>query len=224
MAANDIRMATTRRPAMTLVIAGLVAVGMLVFVTGCTSSATPLSTASTIQSSALPSTTAASTTALSTTPDIDITPNTDDTTATAPATAPSSPSQPASVAPVQGTGCPTSVLSITATREGAASGQEFTVLTFTNLGPASCTMTGYPGVSLYVKGAALGSPAVRSGAPVKTLTLAHGASVTAQLTDDTTCNAAESDTVRIYPPNQTTSVDRPITLRDCRLVIAPVAS
>jgi Protein of unknown function (DUF4232) len=85
-------------------------------------------------------------------------------------------------------------------------------------------LTGYPGVSLLVAGAQVGSPAGRSGAAITTVTLAAQASVTSQLTDVTTCNAPLSDSVRIYPPNETDSVVLPVALRACSLTVTPVRS
>ena len=97
------------------------------------------------------------------------------------------------------------------------------MISFANRTATPCTLTGYPGVSLLLGGAPLGRPAVRSGAAYKTVTLAAGAAVQAQLIDTTTCNAAQSDTVRVYPPNQTVPIDAPLVLRGCTLTVGPVA-
>jgi hypothetical protein len=97
-------------------------------------------------------------------------------------------------------------------------------LRFTNTSNAPCSLTGYPGVSLLLNGAQIGKAASRSGAAIRTITIAPQANITSQLTDDTTCNADESDSIRIYPPNLTESVRIPVVLRACNLVVTPVAA
>jgi hypothetical protein len=56
------------------------------------------------------------------------------------------------------------------------------------------------------------------------VTLPAGGSAVSQLTDFSTCNSPESDIIRIYPPNQTASVEAPMQLRGCKLVVTPVAA
>jgi hypothetical protein len=142
------------------------------------------------------------------------------------ATSSTAPSGPTSTAPTGqpgAGGCTTAGLAVAIQRGSGASGQVISTITFTNQTAASCTLTGYPGVSLLAGGSQIGQPATRTGAPISTVTVAAGATVSSQLTDTTTCNASESDTVRIYLPNQTISVDLPVLLRACSLTVTPVA-
>jgi hypothetical protein len=98
------------------------------------------------------------------------------------------------------------------------------VLRFTNRSHAGCTLTGFPGVELLAHDHLLGRPAIRSSAPVHTLRLSPGASVTARLIDDSRCNAPLSDTVGVYVPNQTVQLRAVLQLRGCALTIDPVRS
>ncbi|GAB2919484.1 DUF4232 domain-containing protein [Streptomyces mayteni] len=99
-----------------------------------------------------------------------------------------------------------------AATEGAA-GSTYLTLTLTNVGDATCAMTGYPGVSLVAgdAGDQLGSPAERdpsAGDPVR-VELAPGAAATAELrvtqamnhpADE--CGPVAARGLRIYPPDQ----------------------
>jgi Protein of unknown function (DUF4232) len=148
----------------------------------------------------------------------------------APATVPTIPTTTASNAPappISPTGpqaCTSAELAVSVQSAGAASGQAFATLRFTNTSNSACTLDGYPGVSLMLNGKQLGGAATRSGAAIKTITIAPQQNLTAQLTDNTSCNAAESDTIRIYPPNLTVPVQIPFVLRGCALVVTPVTS
>jgi hypothetical protein len=145
-------------------------------------------------------------------------------TATASVTPPPSQSNAASPSHSSGgTDCPTAGLTLTAQRGSGASGQQFATLTFTNTTRTACPLRGFPGVSLRSNNSALGQPAGHATGASATVTLAPGHSATSQLTVDSTCNAASSNAVRVYPPNQTTFVDLPITLRGCSMVVTPVS-
>lgn len=125
--------------------------------------------------------------------------------------------------PVDGPGgCPTSALQVRALRASGAAGHQYAFLQFTNASSRPCSLTGFPGVQLLKAGQPLGQPAVRSAKPVQRVQLAPGASVTAQLVDDSTCNAANSDSVQIIPPNRTDKIVLPLALRGCPLHIDPV--
>lgn len=122
-----------------------------------------------------------------------------------------------------GTSCPFSSLRLTALRGSGYQGHEFAQIVFTNKGTGTCTMYGYPGVSLRAGNALLGQPAARdTSTPPGTVTLRPGDSATADITDFSTCNAARSDTVRVYPPDSTQYVDLPLNLRGCTLSVRPV--
>ena len=98
---------------------------------------------------------------------------------------------------------------------GGTAGATYTVIKFTNTSGASCTLYGYPGVSLTSASAAqIGAAATRSttSAP-KLITLAPGAAGNAvlRITDSMvyptgTCDPATSAYLKIYPPNQTQPV------------------
>jgi len=107
--------------------------------------------------------------------------------------------------------------------EGYAGGVDVAI-NFTNTSGASCTLTGYPGVSLLsATHAQLGLAAKRTAtAPVKAITLAPGATGTAQLQiadalnfPTATCGPAQAADLRIYPPNQTAAVLLPEQSKGC---------
>jgi len=54
--------------------------------------------------------------------------------------------------------------------------------------------------------------------------LAPGKSATARLVDTSTCNADNSDSVAIYPPNRTERVLAHLSVRGCPLTIDPVVA
>jgi hypothetical protein len=110
--------------------------------------------------------------------------------------------------------CPTSQLDVSLSSEGAAAGSTYTHLVFTNTGSNSCTLSGFPGVSLvrHAGGAPIGAPADRTGAS-RTVTLEPGASgrstlqiVDAQNYPTDRCGQTPAKGLQVYPPNQTESV------------------
>lgn len=129
--------------------------------------------------------------------------------------------RPASIEPG---GCPTSALTVAALRASGAAGHQYAFLQFTNRSATTCSLTGYPGVQLVRAGAPFGKPAVRSGLPISTVRIAPGKAVTARLVDASTCNADNSDSVAIYPPNRTDRVVVHLSLRGCPLTIDPVVA
>lgn len=123
---------------------------------------------------------------------------------------------------VEAGGCPTSALTIRALRGSGAAGQQFAFLQFTNASGTTCSLTGYPGVQLLLAGKPLGRPATRSGKPIRTVRIAPGTSVSANLVDDSSCNAAVSDSVQVIPPNRTERIVLKLALRGCALQVDPV--
>ena len=122
-------------------------------------------------------------------------------------------------------GCATQDLQVKAgTSEGAA-GSLYQSIVFTNVSSASCTLYGYPGVSL-----AAGSPAAQVGAaaarsttaaPV-VVTLAPGQTANALLRivqalnyPQATCSPTATTSLRIYPPNETQPVLLPFKSTGC---------
>jgi hypothetical protein len=135
----------------------------------------------------------------------------------------SAPVKPSPSASIEPGGCPTSALTIRALRGSGAAGHEFAFLQFTNVSSTACSLTGYPGVLLMRGGKPLGQPAVRTGKPVRTERIAPGTSVSANIVDDSSCNAAISDSVQVIPPNRTERIVLKLALRGCLLHVDPVA-
>jgi hypothetical protein len=132
---------------------------------------------------------------------------------TAPATAPSTSLSPA----VTGaSACATSGLNVTLGAPSGYAGGVYQTIVFTNTSGATCTLYGFPGVSLvsappYTQ---IGLAAQRSSTtPVTVITLASGASANAvvQIVDalnfpSATCSPTQAAYLRVYPPNQTAPV------------------
>lgn len=186
--------------------------------TACTSSGT---TAAGTAGAASPTTAGTGTTPTSTTS----VPSTDASSISA-ASPPGTPttSIPAPTPLIAKDACSTSQLTVRVLRGSGAQQQEFALITFTNSSQVPCTLYGYPGVSLRLNGAALAQSAGRTGAALTTVRLAPGAQGQSMLTDYSACQAPLSDTVRVYPPNTTAFVDRPLQVRGCQLVVAPVTA
>jgi hypothetical protein len=107
--------------------------------------------------------------------------------------------------------------------DGYAGGFDVTI-GFTNTSGAPCTLYGYPGVSLVSASyAQIGLPARRlSTVPVTVVTLASGATASAvvQIADavnfpSPACSPVKAAYLRIFPPNQTTSVYLANTSQTC---------
>jgi hypothetical protein len=106
---------------------------------------------------------------------------------------------------------------------GYAGGVDVTI-GFTNTSSATCTLYGYPGVSLVSSSQAqIGLSAKRvTSVPVKLVTLAAGAAASAsvQIADalnypTSTCVPVKAAYLRIFPPNQTASVLLANTSQTC---------
>ena len=140
----------------------------------------------------------------------------------APPSAPSSSLSPAVTGPSP---CATSSLNVTLGAPSGYAGGVYQTIVFTNTSGATCTLYGYPGVSLvsappYTQ---IGLAAQRGGtAPVKLITLATGASANAvlQIVDalnfgSATCGPTKAAFLRVYPPNQTAPVYLANTSQTC---------
>jgi Protein of unknown function (DUF4232) len=181
-------------------------------VAGCSSSSTP----------ATPGTTSPTTPGAS---------GTGTAAATSPGTNPTTPTVGALPA------CPTSSLQVKLGLSEGYAGGVYQVINFTSTSSASCTLYGYPGVSL-VTGppyAQLGLAAKRSTTtPVKLITLAPGETADAQLQivdalnfPSATCRPTKATNLKVYPPNQTAPVYLADTSYGCAkpvqtMVIGPV--
>ena len=152
-----------------------------------------------------------------------------------PAASPSAPAatsssnSPAVVAPsssAAGTpACATSALQVKLGSSDGYAGGVYVVIDFTNTSGSTCTLFGYPGVSL-VTGPPykqIGLAAKRSTSTSKKLvTLAAGATANAQLQivdalnfGSATCSPTHAAFLRIFPPNQTAPVFLPDTSEIC---------
>ena len=162
-----------------------------------------------------------STTVPATAPASTTTPASPATTATSSAATPSDAGTASTTASSSSTHlglCLTSQLTATlGAGSGSGAGHQYPDLVLTNKGSAACTLTGYPGVSFVGdgNGTQLGASATRdaAGIAVTTLTLAPGASAHSQLSvanagnyDAATCTPKVADGLRVYPPNQTSSL------------------
>ena len=144
----------------------------------------------------------------------------------------------ASSAPAAPPACPTSSLRVTISSPNGYAGGTDQNIDFTNSGAASCTLYGYPGVSL-VSGppyTQIGLAAKRgTTTPVKLVTLAPGATAHAvlQIVDalnfpPSSCGPTKATYLRIYPPNQKAPVYLPSAAQGCAkptqiLYVSPVA-
>lgn len=121
-------------------------------------------------------------------------------------------------------------------RGGRAGGTDYTTYEFVNRGPATCTRTGYPGVSITdAQGRIVQRPAVESPranpdgpVPIRTISLTSGGHATFPLNSTDTipvpgCPVAfHGTTLRVYPPGDTAAVELPDTGPFCDLVVGPV--
>ena len=153
----------------------------------------------------------------------------------------SSSNTPAVVAPsssAAGTpACATSALQVKLGSSDGYAGGVYVAINFTNTSGSTCTLFGYPGVSL-VTGPPykqIGLAAKRStSASKKLVTLAAGATANAQLQivdalnfPSPSCQPTKAAALKVYPPNQFTAVYLPDTSYGCGkpvqiMYIAPV--
>lgn len=162
-----------------------------------------------------------------------------------PAASPSAPAaassnSPAGAAPsssAEGTACATSALQIKLGASDGYAGGVYQTIDFTNTSGSTCTLFGYPGVSLVT-----GPPYQQLGVPAKRTTttrakvvaLAPGATANAvlQIVDamnfpSPSCQPTKAAALKVYPPNQFTAVYLPDTSYGCgnpvqTMYIAPV--
>jgi Protein of unknown function (DUF4232) len=131
------------------------------------------------------------------------------------------PSSPATGTPA----CATSALQVKLGSSDGYAGGVYVIIDFTNTSGSTCTLFGYPGVSL-VTGPPykqIGLAAKRStSTPKKLVTLAAGATANAQLQivdalnfPSASCAPTKATALKIYPPNQTEPVYLPNTSRGC---------
>jgi hypothetical protein len=105
-----------------------------------------------------------------------------------------------------------------------AAGSTYVTIDFTNTGSHTCTLYGYPGMSLANSGGSIGAPATRDRThAATTVTLAAGAKanavlrvVDAQNYPSGTCSPDSASFLLIYPPNQTQALDVPYKSTGCK--------
>ncbi len=129
--------------------------------------------------------------------------------------APAAPaSSPASPAPAGPGPCPTRSLQVKLGAGQGTAGSVFTTIVFTNISNVTCTLYGYPGVSLQTAKPVhqIGKPAKENPAtPRKLVTLQPQTTANAllQIVDagnypPNTCGPVTAHYLQVYPPNQTT--------------------
>lgn len=139
-------------------------------------------------------------TTTTTSPDTTTTTAPDGTTSTTTASTSSTASGP--------TGCRATELSGELGPSNAGAGQVYTPLVLRNTGATTCTVRGFPGVSLLdADGVQLGEPATREGPEGDTVTLAPGEAASATLHTANeglgeTCTPPSS-AMLVFPPDQT---------------------
>jgi hypothetical protein len=143
-------------------------------------------------------------------------------TSSPPSSAPPSSEPPSSTPPSGPPACTNADLDMQGVRGGALPGQEIAGVVFTNSSATKCTLRGYPFAQLRRKGAPLGKPAKHHHGTVRTVMLKPGKSAQVQLTAVSTCQAPESDHVRIRVPGSSTSTDVALQLRGCSLSVDPI--
>lgn len=112
---------------------------------------------------------------------------------------------------------------------GAAAGSTYTAIVFTNISHVTCTLYGFPGVSLAGGDPVtqIGQAAAENHATARTMvTLAPGgvASALLRIADalnypPSACDPATATYLQIYPPNQTTPIYLKYTATACRRAV-----
>jgi hypothetical protein len=121
--------------------------------------------------------------------------------------------------------CATADLSVTIGPSQGTAGSIYQPIVFTNTGTATCTLYGYPGVSLAGGSpvAQIGAAAARSTATAASIiTLAPGAAANALLQyteagnySPSTCTPTPATTLVVYPPGQTASASVAYSTTGC---------
>lgn len=109
-------------------------------------------------------------------------------------------------------------LTVRVIRGSASLGQEIAALQFTNDGTTSCTLYGFPTVTLLRNGNVVGNPSQPSTVGTTSQrTLAPGDIAESVLHDYSSCNAPLSDSLRVQVPGSSTIAIRPAVMRACIL-------
>lgn len=110
--------------------------------------------------------------------------------------------------------CTSAHLSVSIGQSQGAAGTFYYPLAFTNTGTTSCTLQGYPGVSLVgSNGNQIGSPATRTTSSPVLVSLAPRSTTTATISLSDALNVCSNPVTpngfRVYPPNQTAALYAP---------------
>ena len=152
-------------------------------------------------------------------------------TATVTVTVPAPSTQPAT--PVGPAGCATTALTAWMGPGSGAAGSSYYPIEFTNSSDVTCSLYGYPGVSVVTaSGAQVGMAAVEDPTyPRQLVMLAPGSTVHAELrvTDaqnypPSTCQPATVNRLRIFPPGQTSPLYISFTAMACTSTSVPILS
>ena len=109
------------------------------------------------------------------------------------------------------------------TQGNGGAGSVFYSLRFTNFADHPCTLTGFPGVSAVdLAGHQLGRAGSRTPSPVATVSLASGATVSAEIRiaqvvnfPTAACKPVNAAGLRVYPPGQTAAKVVPFPFKAC---------
>jgi|GEM_PF-1882873 Protein of unknown function (DUF4232) len=126
--------------------------------------------------------------------------------------------------------CQTQHLTLTQGRVGAATGITYVTYYLQNHGPSTCSMVGYPGVSLlFANGSVIQRPAARDRTAYSPVRLQPGQraqfvlrTVDASIPGTGCSSSWKTAAVQVYPPNQTTSIRQSSTIGACDLTVGPV--
>jgi hypothetical protein len=142
--------------------------------------------------------------------------------------APAKPSaKPTAGAPAAGQPCATSQLTVSMTDGQGAAGTEYSGITFRNRSASTCTLRGYPGVSLLDKNhRQIGQPAERTEGTAPIVVLAPGQTATAAFSvGPAACGESlppASAYLRVFPPDNRDELVVAATVLPCRPRIRPV--
>lgn len=114
--------------------------------------------------------------------------------------------------------CADGALAVDVESEGAGAGNLDYAVVFRNTGDSACELRGYPGVSVVSGGAQVGASAQEtSGAPVETITIQPGGSISAPLRAvnvadgggplGDACQSTTGDAWQVYPPHSFVAVE-----------------
>lgn len=127
-------------------------------------------------------------------------------------------------APPAVSGCTNDQLGLSLGQEQGAAGSRYVPIVFTNTGPVTCTLYGYPGVSAWKDGQQVGVPAERDSSQqsqLVTLDPQESAAATLRISNTAnyypwiSCQPTDATDLRVYPPNSFVSDLIPYTFSVC---------